>query len=49
MVTTEMILIMFIATKDGEALYSQQKQDWNWLGLRSWAPYCKTQAKIERK
>ena len=27
MVNTEIILIIFLATKDGEALYSQQKQD----------------------
>ena len=28
MVDTEIRLIIFFATKDGEALYSQQKQDW---------------------
>ena len=28
MVNTEMKLIMFFAAKDGEALYSQQKQHW---------------------
>ena len=28
MVNTETRLIIFFATKDGEALYSQQKQDW---------------------
>ena len=27
MVNTEIILIIFFAVKDGEALYSQQKQD----------------------
>ena len=27
MVNTKIILIMFFATEDGEALYSQQKQD----------------------
>ena len=27
MVNTEIRLIIFLATKDGEALYSQQKQD----------------------
>ena len=27
MVNIEIILIMFFAAKDGEALYSQQKQD----------------------
>ena len=28
MVDTEIRLIMFFAAKDGEALYSQHKQDW---------------------
>ena len=28
MVNNEIILIIFFAAKDGEALYSQQKQDW---------------------
>ena len=28
MVSTEIRLIIFLAAKDGEALYSQQKQDW---------------------
>ena len=28
MVNTKIRLIMFFAAKDGEALYSQQKQDW---------------------
>ena len=28
MVNTEIRLIIFIAVKDGEALYSKQKQDW---------------------
>ena len=28
MVNTEIRLVIFFATKDGEALYSQQKQDW---------------------
>ena len=27
-VNTEITLIIFFAAKDGEALYSQQKQDW---------------------
>ena len=29
MVYTEVRLIIFFAAKDGEALYSQQKQDWD--------------------
>ena len=28
MVSTEIILIILFALKEGEALYSQQKQDW---------------------
>ena len=28
MVNTEIRLVTFFAAKDGEALYSQQKQDW---------------------
>ena len=28
MVNTELRLIIFFAAKDGDALYSQQKQDW---------------------
>ena len=28
MVNTEIRLVIFFAFKDGEALYSQQKQDW---------------------
>ena len=28
MVNTKIQLIIFFAAKDGEALYSQQKQDW---------------------
>ena len=28
MVNTEIRLIIFFAAKDGEALYRQQKQDW---------------------
>ena len=28
MVNTEFRLIIFFAAKDGKALYSQQKQDW---------------------
>ena len=28
MVNTEIRLIMFFAAEDGEAVYSQQKQDW---------------------
>ena len=32
MANAEIRLIIFYATKDGEALYSQQKQDWELTG-----------------
>ena len=32
MVNTEIILIIFFAAEDGEALYSQQKQEWELTG-----------------
>ena len=32
MVNTEIRLIIFFATKDGEALSSEQKQDWDLSG-----------------
>ena len=32
MVNTEISLIIFFAAKNGEALYSQQKQDWELTG-----------------
>ena len=32
MVSTKIRLIIFFAAKDGEALYSQQKQDWELTG-----------------
>ena len=34
MVHTEIRLIIFFAAKDGEALYSQQKQDWELTGAQ---------------
>ena len=34
MVNTEIRLIIFFATKDGEALYSQQKQDQDLTGAQ---------------
>ena len=43
MVNTEIRLITFFATEDGEALYNQQNNYGNWLCLRSWTPYCQIQ------
>ena len=36
MINTKIRLIIFFAAKDGEALYSQQKEDWQltWLRFR---------------
>ena len=38
MVNTEIRLIIFFAAKDGEALYSQQKQDWELTVAQSMNP-----------
>ena len=42
-VNTKIRLIIFFATEDGEALHSQQKQDWKLTvaHFRSWTPYAK--------
>ena len=47
MVNTKIKLVIFFAAEDGEALYSQQKQDQDWLWLRSWTPYYQIQTQIE--
>ena len=47
MVNIEIRLIIFFAAKDGEALYSQQKQDQELTVLRPWTPYCQIQTEIE--
>ena len=44
MVNTKIRLIIFFAAKDGEALYSQQKQDQE---LTVATPYCQIQTEIE--
>ena len=44
MVNTEIRLIIFFATKDGEALYSQQKQDQELTVTQIMTPYCQIQA-----
>ena len=47
MVNTEITLIIFFAAKDGEALYSQQKQDWELTVARIMIPYYQIQTQIE--
>ena len=47
MVDTEMRLIIFFAAKDGEGLYSQQKQDQELTVAQIMNPYCQIQTEIE--
>ena len=47
MVNTEIRLIIFFVAKDGEALYSQQKQDWELTVAQIMNPYCQNQTEIE--
>ena len=48
MVNTEIRLITFFASENGEALYSQKKnKTGSWLWLRYWTPYCQIQTSIE--
>ena len=44
MINTEIRLIILFVAKDGEALYSTQKQD---LEFRSWTTYCKIQTETK--
>ena len=44
MISIKLRLIIFFAAKDGDTLYSQQKQD---LELTS-APYCKFRLKLKK-
>ena len=43
MVNTEIRLIIFFAAKDGEALYSQQKQDYELTVAQIMNSYCQIQ------
>ena len=47
MANTEIRLIIFFAAKDGEALYSQQKQDQELTVAQKWTPYYEIQTQIE--
>ena len=47
MVNTEIRWIIFFAAKDGEALYGQQKQDWELTVAQIMTPYCQIQTEIE--
>ena len=47
MVNTEIRLILFLVAKDGEALYSQQKQDSELTVAQIMNSYCQIQTQIE--
>ena len=47
MVNSEIRLIIFFAAKDGEALYSQQKQDQELPMAQIMNSYCQIQTEIE--
>ena len=47
MANFEIRLIILFATKDGEALYSQQKQDWEVTVAQIMNSYCQIQTEIE--
>ena len=46
MVNTEIRLILFFAAKEGEALYSEQKQDRELTVAQMMTPYCQIQTEI---
>ena len=47
MVKTEIRLIIFFAAKNGEALYSQQKQDWELTVAQNMSSLLQIQTYIE--
>ena len=47
MVNTEIWLIIFFAAKDGEAVYSQQKQDQELTVAQIMNSYCQIKTEIE--
>ena len=47
MVNNEIRLIIFLADKDGEALYSQQKQDWELTVAKIMNSFLQIQTEIE--
>ena len=49
MINTKIRLIIFFAAKDGEALYNQQKQDWELTVAQIINSYCQIQNEIEGK
>ena len=49
MVNTEIRLIIFFAAKDGEAVYSQHKQDRELTVTQIMNSYCQIQTEIEER
>ena len=49
MVSTEIRLIMFFAAKDREALYSQEKQDWELTGSDHGLLIAKLRLKLKKE
>ena len=47
MVNTKIRFIIFFAAKDGETLYSQQKQDWELTVAQIMNSFCQIQTEIE--
>ena len=47
MINNKIRLIIFFAAKDGKALYSQQKQEWELTVAQIITPYCQIQTEIE--
>ena len=47
MVNTEIRLVIFFAAKEGEALYSQQKQDQELTVAQIMNSYCQVQKEVE--
>ena len=45
---TKIRLIIFFAAKAGEALYSQQKQDWELTVAQIITPYAKSRLKLKK-
>ena len=48
MVNTEIRVIIFFAAKDGEALYSQQKQDWELIVVQIMNSLLQIQTKLNK-
>ena len=47
MVNSEIRLIILFAAKDGEALYNQQKQDWELTVAQIMTSYCQIKTEIK--